>query len=263
MEKMTIDEEFELRAKTVQNLLDLVEDLKGSIAFFIHKCNFAFQNELADQNVFYNFLDIVNNEIANIIHQCEPATFMVNLCLLPIGERLDVDSLEESIQRVIILLNKDSDLRESSNFDEYCDLTLELIQNLLVFQTCNYMSVNDVRATFNELLNRYKEEHDAALRYYIEDCCSPEEDKVALRREYKGLIAVDSWNIHGRDIQKTIKDLSKKEAKEKDLLPLFEYIAKYDLLSTLEIDSSRKAQTIINGDVKIKNIENVDTIGNR
>lgn len=260
---MTIDEEYELRAKTAQFLLDLVEDLKRSIAFFIDKCNFAFRNQLSDQMVFYHLLDIVNKEIANIIHQCEPAQKMASTSILPICERFDTGSLEESLQRVILLLGKDSDLRETPHFNLYCKLSDKLLVGLYSFQVENNKSAKDVAAVFTSSLNRYKEEHDAALRYYIEDCCSPEEDKVALRREYKGQIAVDSWNIHGRDIQKTIKDISKKEAKEKDLLPLLEYIAKYDLLNTLEIDSSRKAQTIINGDVKIKNIENVDTIGNK
>lgn len=261
MEKLTIDEEYDLRAKTAQFLLDLVEDLKRSIAFFIDKCNFAFRNQLSDQMVFYHLLDIVNKEIANIIHQCEPAQKMAATSILPICERFDTDTLEESLQRVILLLGKDSALRDTPHFNLYCKLSDKLLVGLYSFQVGNNMSAKDAAAVFASSLNRYKEEHDAALRYYIEDCVTPEEDKNALRREYKGHITVDSWNIHGRDIHKTIKDLHKKSAKEKDLLPLFEYIAKYDLLSAIEKDPTRNAQTVIKADTYIENIEKVHTIG--
>lgn len=251
---MTIQEEIQNRYNTFQSVLRLTEELSKSIEFFLHKLEFQVRNEMASAEFITILLEALKAETWNAIEKVKMAQKMAENSLLPISKRKPADEMKEVIGKVCkINFAHPSDQQTHKIFSELANV---LYKELSRLENSFIQFDNPILETFEKLKCQYKKENKSRLECYIEDIASVSDAKASLRREYKGVMAVECWNDSGRDILKTFKILRDKRVEETELIPLLDYITKYEMLQGLPKDSYVKAYHFHDNSQNIEKLEN-------
>lgn len=104
----------------------------------------------------------------------------------------------------------------------------QLVKFIFAAFGCNYSQIEPL---FYNILNRYKEDNKAMLDNYMRDIDDIKEAKKELKNRLGSDKAVTIWENEGRNVVWTISEMNKQRYVERDLLPLLEYMAKYDRLT--------------------------------
>ena len=111
----------------------------------------------------------------------------------------------------------------------------QLRKQLYYFDFANSRLDNSsIESVFSSILGRYERDNRAMLDNYMSDIDDVKEAKKGLKNRLGGSEAVTIWESEGRNIVRTIREMSIQGHIEKDLLPLLEYKAKHDRLTERE-----------------------------
>lgn len=259
--KWLLADELRVRADAMAAIADLVGQLCHTLDFFEKKGQTANRNSMSDFRVLDKILQVAITEMYNLIDKLAPAQEMVKTAILPIAYLHLDDDLCNPLKRT-----EDSPfycdfLDRAAAFNTFAKLKDELMKAIAQFYRNLYFNQVNTTDAFAHMLERYKQEYAESLHYYVEDVCSVAEAKTQLRKDYQHSPAVQSWNHEGRDIERVFRDLRLKQVTEQELLPLIEYIAKYDALAECAATPQGKDSTTIQTNVTIQNAQ-VDTLNN-
>lgn len=249
-------EELRVRADAMESIADLVEQLGHTLDFFEKKGQEANRNNMSDLMVLDKILQVAITEMFNLIDKLAPAQEMVKTAILPIAYLHLDDDLCNPLKRTEESPFYCDFLDRAAAFNTFAKLKDELLKAFAQFNRNLYFNYGNIAETFNQMLERYKQEYAESLRYYVDDICSVAEAKTQLRKDYQHSPAVQSWNHEGRDIERVFRDLRLKQVTEQELLPLIEYIAKYEALDECKKDTPQPAGTIVHGNyIEHQNVE--------
>ena len=254
--KWLLADELRVRVDAVEAIADLVGQLCHTLDFFEKKGQTANRNSMSDFRVLDKILQVAITEMYNLIDKLAPAQEMVKSAILPIAYLHLDDDLCNPLKRT-----EDSPfycdfLDRAAAFNTFAKLKDELMKALAQFYRNLYFNQVNTTDAFAHMLERYKQEYAESLHYYVEDVCSVAEAKTQLRKDYQHSPAVQSWNHEGRDIERVFRDLRLKQVTEQELLPLIEYIAKYDALAQCKKDLPQPGGTIVHGNyIKQQNVQ--------
>lgn len=251
-----IVDELHVRATAVEAIYDLAVQLGQTLDFYQQKVEAAYQNQMVDYKVMDKILEVAITEMFNLIDKLAPASEMVKTAILPIAyiepKKAICDRLKQAEDSFYWTLEPD----KHPAFTTFIKLKAQLLRELTQFEVDLYWNQEGTAETFNQMLQRYKQEYAESLHYYIEDISSVAEAKNQLRKDYQHSPAVQSWNSEGRDIDRVLRNLLQKQATEYDLLPLIEYIAKYEALDHCKKDTPQLGGTIVHGTyIETQNVE--------
>lgn len=247
IKKWLLADELRVRVDAMASIADLVEQLCHTLDFFEKKGQAANRNSMSDFRVLDKILQVANIEMYNLIDKLAPAQEMVKTAILPIAYLHLDDDLCNRLKRIEDSAFYCDFLDRAAAFNTFAKLKDELMKALAQFYRNLYFNQVNTTDAFTLMLERYKQEYAESLRYYVDDVCSVAEAKTQLRKDYQHSPAVQSWNSEGRDIQRVLRDLRLKHVTEQELMPLIEYIAKYDALDECKKDTPQPAGTIVHG----------------
>lgn len=251
---MTIEEQIQQRNSTIQFVFQLTEELSKSIQFFLDKLAFTVRNEMADANSITLLLEALKAETWNTIEKVKMAQKMAENSLLPISKRTPSAEMREVIAKACTI--NFAHPNDQQTHQTFRNLANGLFQELFHLENSYVHFDNPTLDTFEKLKNQYKEENKSRLECYIEDIASAGEAKVVLRKDCKGMVAVECWNNNGRDVIKTFKELRERRVEEIELIPLFDYIAKYEMLQTLPKEPNVTSYHFHDNSQNIEKIDN-------
>lgn len=251
-----LGDELRVRADVVEAIYDLAVQLGQTLDFYQQKAEAAYHNQMVEYKVMDKIMEVAIAEMFNLIDKLAPASEMVKTAILPIAyiepKKAICDRLKQAEDSIYWTLEPDKD----PTLATFIKLKAKLLREITQFEINLYWNQEGTAETFNQMLERYKQEYAESLRYYVDDICSVAEAKTQLRKDYQHSPAVQSWNHEGRDIERVFRDLRLKQVTEQELLPLIEYIAKYEALDECKKDTPQTAGTIVHGNyIEHQNVE--------
>lgn len=245
---LTVEELFEVRRITAEETIRLYDECKKTTQFFIDKTRFIFSSEMSDHTLFDVLVDLMKGEIWNLKNKIDLLTKAQPDYLLPSIPRPNFHVLDEQ-WKYIYELRMVSDI-DQKNFENLKLLIRDTCTSLMTLEAMFVFDARSVEEIFNQLLDKYKQEHKDGLNYYLEEYETVETAKTVLREEYKDYVAVKCWKEAAHNVGKTLFEMRKRGAVEADLLPLFDYIAKFEMLQ--ETSKWQKFTSAINEALKPK-----------
>lgn len=260
--KLSLEEELQSHEETFEYFFELIERFKVSVQFMLDKFNAGCYYQLSDSvEVFYHYLGAVNKEMQYIIDYSKKIIDINDKSLLPVSnKRVPINEFDTVLVSVNIALEKITDLREAPYFHKYNNLGQEIFNQVIL---CNhmYMKKELIEDSFWNMFKRYKEDNTDSINYYVEEIDSVAEAKKNLREKYEDCLPVEVWKQTGRNASRTIEKLRKANCVELDLLPLFDYIHKYETLQQLPPDPVTPAIQVNTQKVEIAKADDIITEG--
>ena len=119
--------------------------------------------------------------------------------------------------------------------EEVSSKLMETVSHYLLYN--QFSTLSNIPTRFDKLMRIFlaRKRNRGMLGLYINHLADNlKEEKKKLYEEFKEKKAIKCWFECGGDIRETISQMYKQECVQRDLLPLLEYKAKYDLLTELE-----------------------------
>lgn len=246
MEKkeMTLEEEFGVRQTAYKEVFEIVDSLNETIDFYYKKSWFNSTHNMTDGSVRDTIMEILKKEMWNLAQRFFQLTKMTENCLVPVGRD------DPTVKIAPYTLKANNNFTPTNyggnvlkNEYELRKVYEQMFMEMVKY--CNqFLGMEDkIPELFDQLMQRYLKENERQLNYYIEDIDNAKEAKAELRRDFKEKPAVKYWLKSGHDITKTILEMRKAGCVESDLLPLLEFIAKYERLDKVK-KSRRKPKNV-------------------
>lgn len=231
IDKLTVEGLFEVRRITAEETMRLYEECKNTSKFFIEKVEYHSMFVKTDALLIDSLIYFLVGEIRRFKTEVELLVKTIkDGCILPIVKMPNFYEIESDWDYIC---NMEMSTTASGNKQLVAlkKLVKEVKTSLFSLGTMSLMySPSNVEEKFKVISEQYEREHYKRLKIYIEDFESAEAVKASLREEYKDDIAVKCWKNAAHNVKRTISAMHEQGCIERDLLPLFEYIAKCKML---------------------------------
>lgn len=146
------------------------------------------------------------------------------------------DKMNKTEFKINSLTNMDGQLDENKNniFKATSEL-VDVVRKAIYLGNNNYakMTAEEIKRTFNDMLAHYESDNAQVLENYLSNVIDPKESLRDLNKERDCNETVKLWSTKPEPY-KFIKTLREQDEKDElDLLPVFDYIAKYKRLQEM------------------------------
>lgn len=224
---MTIEKEFDTREAVIEEIARLCNNSKGSIQVLRNKLDFYYSTEFADHTALNFLIRFVSAELGKLYRESEDAQKMANTAILPISNRQLAEEMRPELT-IIAQLNILDDAIDMQAVRQLKEIGNKVFRSL-TFLEWSKEDLCNASKTFNQQLQRYKEENRNILCRYEEDLVNGLEDLKSLRRQFADNKGVQAWLNSNRDEGDTIRKMIDEHCTEKELPTLYDFIAKEEL----------------------------------
>lgn len=247
-EDMTLEQEFDVRETACGQVFELVEGLNKTIDFYYEKCQFVATHPMLDPSFYEPLRNLVMMEMRNLAERFGQLSNMTKDSLLPVDTRNPIELITPHVLKVDNFRPHNLGGIVLRGEAEVYTVFEKMFEEMSKYKNQYFLGMQgEMSELFEQLMQRYVRENRKMLDDYMEDIDDIKEAKAELKKDFKEKVAVEVWIKSGRDVKKTINELSEKGCVEKDLLPLLEYKAKYDRLKNAK-KSVSKASIAVEGD---------------
>lgn len=251
---LTLEDVMQEHVCKMGNIIQLVAQLTMTLELVKAKCEPLDKVELLPAEVVDGFLSAANAETSNLIDQLSWAHQLAMTAILPITDFKECGELATMMMAIRSSIEINLHIGALPSFETFRNLISQAMVMLTELPFIHTDIMDGEILIFHDLVARYKKENAEAIRLYLDDISSTFEAKAQLRKDFDQYTAVQIWNKNAHDVTRTLRDLRSSKAHELDLLPLVEYIAKYEALLDHRKVIQKSRVTIVKGDYIEKQI---------
>lgn len=231
------DREFEERRNHAEHSIDLINALKQRVSQLVERYYQGSSQSPESQKkllelLLKELLELADKAVASVQHDLEARGKSLLPALRSNPTQLLLSAIEE-----LNTADLEDYVRENFSAEQYEEIhkvygvIRRSIRNLT--QQAR-LSPDEVVQRFNDMKQQYASDHEQQLSYFREECGDSRDDRQCLNDRYQDNAAVQIWLRYDMDITRTIDEMSRLGYEEKELLDLFAYIVRAEILHEVD-----------------------------
>jgi len=243
MEKLDLEQELNVRYDAAVKVSELIKEMNNSITFLQNKSYFICDSHFIDNKLILPFLDYLISEIENAKNKLIQLSNIKRCSILTLPTMDSINTLGcVDICWAIDKMFPNGELKEKR--EKLNDMNTFFLFGETEYNKTKGLDDEAIVKEFSKMRKRYAKDQKRKHEILREETCSPKDSFRDLINSSKNIPQVKIWNDTDHDLLKTIAEMKENNMTEKDLIPLVDYLDKYDFLKKMMDEEKQPAKKL-------------------